>query len=127
MIILYYRSSHSSSRKAEKWFMKQEINIHKKRIEYISKKELIHVLCMSNRGFQDILKQTNISTPHVQNMLQKVSLMSFNESIDFILMHPELLKVPIIVDDCKLIVGYNAEIIRTFIPRKRRAFQSDRF
>lgn len=127
MINLYYGVSNSSSRKSVKWFSEQKIDINKKRIDYISRRELIHILSLSNNGFQDILKKSHITTPYIRSMIQQIVLMSFNESIDFILNHPEILKVPIIVDETKLIIGYNSETIRTFIPRECRAFQHDRF
>lgn len=127
MISLYYGASNGSSRKSVKWFSEQKIFINKKRIDYISKKELVHVLSLSNNGFQDILKKSHITTPHIRNMIQKIALMSFNESVDFILNHPEVLRIPIMVDETKLIIGYNSETIRIFIPKNRRNFHFDSF
>jgi len=46
--------------------------------------------------------------------------MTISELIQFVLQNPSVLKRPIIIDDHRLQVGYNAEEIRTFIPRARR-------
>lgn len=46
--------------------------------------------------------------------------MTVSQLIDFIRKNPSVLRRPIIVDDHRVQVGYNAEEIRTFIPRARR-------
>ena len=46
--------------------------------------------------------------------------LTVSELIDFVMANPSVLKRPIIIDDHRLQVGYNAEEIRTFIPRALR-------
>lgn len=43
--------------------------------------------------------------------------MSLNELMRFIKDNPTVLKRPIMIDDRRFQVGYNAEEIRSFIPR----------
>ena len=49
--------------------------------------------------------------------------MSINELIHFIQENPSILKRPIIIDERRFQVGYNAEEIRAFIPRELRRLQ----
>ena len=49
--------------------------------------------------------------------------MSINELIRFIQDNPSVLKRPIIIDERRFQVGYNAEEIRAFIPRELRNLQ----
>lgn len=46
--------------------------------------------------------------------------MTFNDSIEYILKNPDVLKSPIILAKKKLLVGYDSEKIRMFIPQKKR-------
>lgn len=48
--------------------------------------------------------------------------MDFNDTVDFLLNHTELLKTPILIDKNKLMIGFNAEEIRKFIPKNRRKY-----
>ena len=52
--------------------------------------------------------------------MKEIKNMKFNDSINFILGHTEVLKTPIIIDDHKLMTGFNPEEIRKFIPQSYR-------
>lgn len=54
--------------------------------------------------------------------MEKMDKMDFNDTVDFILKHTELLKTPILIDKNKLMIGFNAEDIRKFIPKNRRKY-----
>lgn len=79
MIVLYYNRSNGSCRKAIRWFRERGIFILEKRIEYISKSDLMEALTLSNNGFQDLLKNRNITTPSLENKIQEILSLSFNE------------------------------------------------
>ncbi len=46
--------------------------------------------------------------------------MKISELIDFVLKNPSVLKRPIIVDDRRVVVGYNEEEITVFLPRLKK-------
>ena len=112
--------NNESCRKAINWFDEQEIKISRKNIKDISRADLINALSLSSNGFLDLLKNVNQSKTSIQFMIQKLLTLSFDEGIDFLLEYPELLKVPLILDNHKLIIGYNVDEIRTFIPKQYR-------
>lgn len=127
MIVLYYNTSSGSCREAIRWFRERGIFISEKRIEYISKSDLMEALTLSNNGFQDLLKNRNITTPSLENKIQEILSLSFDEGVDCILRYPEVLKVPLIVGENKLVLGYNSEEIRVFIPKKHRIQKLSRY
>lgn len=120
MIVLYYNLSSSSCIRALDWFRSHGIEIHKERINNISRESLIQALTLTENGFSDLLKNKGNNQGKVQCMISDVQSMTFNEGISFILRHPELLKVPLTISENKLAVGYNAENLRVFISKKYR-------
>jgi regulatory protein spx len=120
MIVCYYNISNSSCRKAVRWFRDRNIPIKEKKIEFITRSDLLTALSLSDHGFLELLKNPNMSAPELKNNINKVLSMSFNESMEFVLRHPEVLRVPLILDENKLVLGYNNEDIRVFIPNKQR-------
>lgn len=122
MTTLYYTSSNSSCRKSIQWFKEHDIKVREKNVKYISKKELIQILALSKNGFVDILKCPSRSEYLIQAMIEEVLNMSFQGALDFVLKHTEILKTPLILNEDSLIIGYNVEEIRTFIPKENRKF-----
>lgn len=120
MITLYYSASNPSCRLAEQWFRKHKIEIKRKRIDLISKEELIHVLSLSDSGFINILKHERNTRKEYENQKKLVLNMNFNDALDYILAHKTMLMSPIVCDENKLLIGYNSDKIREFIPRDYR-------
>ncbi|MDC0826963.1 ArsC/Spx/MgsR family protein [Lactococcus petauri] len=101
--VLYYTLGNGACRKALQWVNDHEIEIRPKEIHYISKTDLTHALSFSETGFYELLKQLNQCEPSVEKAIYNVFEMSSNDSIIFILEHPEVLKAPLIVDAKKLL------------------------
>lgn len=123
MIIIYYSISNNSSKNALKWFKNKKIDVLQKRVEQISRKDLLHALTLSDNGISELLKQSIKASEHSQTLIQKILSLSFEESVELILKHPEVLKLPLIIGEKKINVGYNTENIRTFIPKKHRSLE----
>ncbi|SFL62206.1 ArsC/Spx/MgsR family protein [Lactococcus garvieae] len=123
-IVLYYRTNNSSSQHALEWFRAQKIKVASKQIRKITPKNLTLALKLSTNGFLDILKGKNKSK-HYEQLLGKVESMTFSESIEYLINHPDLIRTPIILDvkKEKLLIGYNSEEIRQFIPSDYRKWQ----
>ena len=78
-------------------------------------------MCIRDRnGTDDIIsKRSKI----IKENKIDIDEMSINELIHFIQKNPSILKRPIIIDERRFQVGYNAEEIRAFIPRELRRLQ----
>lgn len=120
MIRLYYDLRNSSSIKAIEWFKSMNIEISIKKIQTIPREELLHALYLSDHGFIDVLKGKGKDGSNIEKLKTEVLKMNFSHALDFVLVHTELLKVPIILDENKLMIGFNSEEIRQFILRTHR-------
>src|SRR5574344_951199 len=119
MIKIYYSPSCSSCRKVKKWFDDQKIPYTSKDIfsHDLSVTDLKEVISKCENGTDDIISPRS---KIVQDNHIDFDSMTISQLIDFIRKNPSVLRRPIIVDDHRVQVGYNAEEIRTFIPRARR-------
>jgi len=119
VVRIYTVPSCSSCRKVKQWFFDQNIPFVEKNIlaRPISDNEIKDMLLLSENGTDDIIsKRSN----HIKKDNVDVDSMKLNELIEYIKANPTILKRPIIVDDTKMVVGYNPDEISTFIPQARR-------
>lgn len=125
MIILYYGVSSRMSRQAIAWLSDYEIEVKQKRIEQISRKDLKHILLLSENGFQDILKSARGDGTRIHAVREQLNFLSFEKALDCLMEHQDILRVPIIFDERRIVIGYNSESIRTFITKEYR--KSERY
>lgn len=123
MIKIYSSPSCSSCRKVKAWFIQEkipfvEINILK---DKLTENDLKEMLEKSLDGTDEI-----ISTRSKIFKEQKIDVdkMSIKELLSFIQENPTVLKRPIIVDDTKIQVGYNADEIEIFEKEKRNILKA---
>jgi regulatory protein spx len=119
LIKIYTSPSCSSCRKVKKWFEIQKIPYEERNIfsATLNENELKQMLEKTENGTEDIIS-TRSKIIKEQNL--DVESMTIKELISFIRENPSVLKRPIMVDDRRILVGYNEEEIRTFIPMHRR-------
>jgi len=124
VIKVYSCGSCGSCGKAVLWFKKYGLKVERINIRQISKEDLVRALYLQNEGMDSIVKRAVKSTGLVRNARLDLMEMRFNEGIDFLQNHPEILQTPIIIEGEKCLVGYNEEEIRQFLPRasRRRMF-----
>lgn len=119
MIRIYTAPSCASCRKVKLWLKEHNIPYVEKNIfsTLLRETELKELLERSENGTDDIISKRSkiIREEHVD-----IDNMSINHLIKFIQQHPSILKRPIMIDERRFQVGYNAEEIRAFIPRELR-------
>ncbi len=120
MITLYYGTSDISSKRAKRWFEETGIEVQMKKIKEMSKEDLSQILFLSEKGFSDVLKNNIRSNTRDKELLRKYKELNFNEALVFLLEHLELLRLPLAFDDCRLMIGFNDDEIRQFIPQSYR-------
>jgi regulatory protein spx len=120
MVILYYSRSSKTSRQSIAWFEGLGIKFKGKRIENITKQDLVHILSLSEDGFPDLLKRATGRRLHINEVKNYINSSSFNDAVDYLLENTDVIKVPIIFDEHKLVIGYNTESIRVFVTREHR-------
>lgn len=112
MVTLYYKKYHASSKQALRWFREKNIEICAKEIQSLSRQDLFTLLRLSS-GFEEVLKKTFFINRASYEQFEK---MTFDAALDFLLQHTDLFRLPIILDENKFLVGYNADEIKSFLP-----------
>lgn len=119
LIRIYTAPSCASCRKVKSWLKENNIPYIEKNIfsTLLRTDELKELLIRSENGTDDIIsKRSKIIKENKVNIEE----LSVNQLIKFIQDNPSILKRPIIIDERRFQVGYNAEEIRAFIPRELR-------
>ena len=105
------------------WFEKYNLDIHRERISGITRKDLVQLLQFSDGGLESIIKRSGKNKREVRKALKRIEDFSFSEAIDFILLHPYVLRTPVIIDRHNNLIGYNENEIRKFLPKEYRRQQ----
>lgn len=120
MIKVYYRSSCSSTQRTFRWFEEHSIPIEKRRISKITSQELVKILSLTDLGLEDVLKRSSRHRSVYTNFMNGEAECSFRESVMFLQKNTDLLQTPIIVKENKLLIGFNNDEIRQFLPQEYR-------
>ncbi|MBQ7249790.1 MAG: transcriptional regulator Spx [Bacilli bacterium] len=119
MLKVLVSPSCSSCRKVKKWL--DENHIPYRAIDIFSDQltydDVLEAIVKSENGTEDIVSTRSKVFQEGNVDLEELSVSEF---IRFVLANPSVLKRPIIIDDHRLQVGYNAEEISTFLPMARR-------
>ncbi|PGM53292.1 transcriptional regulator SpxA [Bacillus sp. AFS053548] len=121
MVHLYVTSSCTSCRKAKAWLEKHDIDYSVKNImnESLTLDEIKSILRMTETGTEEIISKKSKTFQELNINIESLPL---NELYKLIINNPKMLRLPIILDEKRLQVGYNEEEIRSFLPRKLRTF-----
>ncbi|QPS70264.1 ArsC/Spx/MgsR family protein [Lactococcus garvieae] len=128
MVKIYYTLANASSKKALQWLKKQKLDYEKinwSSTTKMTQSEFFKILSLTERGTTDILAQKSLAYSHLAPFMNELTLV---ELLGWVNSNKSLLRLPLIIDDSHLQVGYNEENIRQFIPQNRRKikkFESD--
>ncbi|MFJ8265053.1 transcriptional regulator SpxA [Peribacillus asahii] len=122
MVTLYTSTSCTSCRKAKAWLEEHEIAYIERNIfsEPLTIDEIKEIFRMTEDGIDEIISTRSKAFEKLNINIESLSL---QELYKIIKENQGLLKRPIILDEKRLQVGYNEDEIRSFLPRKVRAFQ----
>ncbi|WP_035051825.1 transcriptional regulator Spx [Carnobacterium pleistocenium] len=122
MITLYSSASCTSCRKAKSWLEEHDIPFTEKNVftEKISDQELKSILQLTENGTNEIISQRSQA---FRDLKINIDDMPLGRVLKLIQQHPGIIRRPILVDDKRLLVGYNEEDIRCFLPRDIRKLE----
>lgn len=122
MITLYSSASCTSCRKARSWLEEHDIPFTEKNVftEKITDEELKSILQLTENGTKEIISQRSQAFRELNIDIEDMPLGSV---LKLIQKHPGIMRRPILVDDKRLLVGYNEEDIRCFLPREIRKLE----
>lgn len=119
LVTIFTTPSCSSCRKAKKWLKEHNISYSEKNLFNIkiTDNDIKSILEKTENGFEDII---STRSKIIKEQDINIDDMKIKELVDFIKVHPNILRRPIILDDKRLQIGYNDEEIRCFLPRDYR-------
>lgn len=125
MINLYITPSCTSCRKAKAWLDEHHLPYVEKNIiaTPLSIDELKSILRLTEEGTEEIISYRSHA---YQNLTVDIEELSLEKLLDLIHKNPELIRRPILTDERRIQVGYNADEIRCFLPRDVRKLEFQR-
>lgn len=122
MITLYSSASCTSCRKARSWLEEHDIPFTEKNVftEKITDQELKSILQLTENGTIELISQRSQAFKELNIDIDDMPL---GKVLNLIQQHPGIMRRPILVDDKRLLVGYNEEDIRCFLPRDIRKLE----
>ncbi|MGF7532602.1 Spx/MgsR family RNA polymerase-binding regulatory protein [Bacillus mexicanus] len=121
-IIFYSYPSCTSCRKTKHWLKAHQVNFNERHLfrETPTVEELKYILSLTTEGIDEILA-TRSQT--FKNLNLNIEEMTVNEVLELLVEKPKLLRRPIIVDNKKLVIGYNpGELLK--LSKKKTVHQS---
>lgn len=119
MIKVYTSPSCTSCRKARAWLQANQHEFEEKNIfaEPLTESEIKKILAATEGGVQDIISTRS-------KIYEKLGI-DFNEltlkqMIVLFKEYPSLLRRPILIDEKRILIGFNEDEIRSFVPREIR-------
>lgn len=122
MIQLYVTPSCLSCRKARAWLEENGIDFEEHNLFSAppSVQELKMMLHLTEEGTSEII---SVRSKAFQELGIDLDDLSVTELLELIQGNPGLLRRPIIFDAKRLVIGYNEDEIRSFLPREVRKVQ----
>ncbi|MDR4435707.1 transcriptional regulator MgsR [Bacillus tequilensis] len=121
-IIFYSYPSCTSCRKTKHWLKAHQIEFNERHLfrETPTVEELKYILSLTTEGIDEILA-TRSQT--FKNLNLNIEEMTVNEVLELLVDKPKLLRRPILVDNKKLVIGYNpGELLK--LSKKKTVHQS---
>ncbi|ADP33071.1 transcriptional regulator Spx [Bacillus atrophaeus] len=121
-LTFYSYPSCTSCRKTKHWLKAHQIDFNERHLfrETPTMEELKYILSLTTEGIDEILA-TRSQTFKELNL--NIEEMTVNEVLDLLIEKPKLLRRPILVDNRKLVIGYNpGELLK--LTKKKTVHQS---
>ncbi|MGY2645698.1 transcriptional regulator MgsR [Bacillus inaquosorum] len=121
-LIFYSYPSCTSCRKTKHWLKAHQIEFNERHLfrETPTVEELKYILSLTTEGIDEILA-TRSQT--FKNLNLNIEEMTVNEVLELLVEKPKLLRRPILVDNKKLVIGYNpGELLK--LSKKKTIHQS---
>lgn len=120
MIEVYYLSNTSSGRTAMKWLENNNLPFIDRKITKknpIETHEIKKILSRTDNGFDDLI---NTRTKKFKALEINEDECSTEYLIAVLVKNPSMIKLPIIIDEKKIVIGFNEREIRCFLSKEDR-------
>lgn len=106
MIDIYYRNGCTSSREDLEYFERYSIAYHTYQVKQMIREKIYRALYLTNNRFEDLIKHNG----NEQNVYHKKVLnnMTVSSAINYLQLHTEMIKTPIVISKNQILVGLNS-------------------
>lgn len=122
MMKIFTMPSSTGSRRAMKWMKEHGVPFREQRLDHdpLSLAELKQILLLTNDGTDDIISTRSLAYKALEAQGVNIEDMTITELCEVIADNPRMLRYPIIYSGNKLMVGFDEDRVRVFLPRMKR-------
>lgn len=122
MMKIFTMPSSTGSRRAIQWMKDHGVEFTEQRLdqEPLTFTQLKGILLLTDDGTDDIISTRSLTYQALVKKGVKIDDMTITELRDLIEQNPRMLRYPIIVDQHKLMVGFDEDRVKVFLPRMQR-------
>ena len=117
MVHIYTKTGCNSSLKALKWLQFFQIPHQHRSLAQMTEEDFYQILSLTEGGIEDILIKSKLKESQATLNIEELKI---QDVLELMHTHPKCFKSPIIVDPLKLLIGWNGETIRQFLPKAYR-------
>ncbi|ASZ06740.1 transcriptional regulator Spx [Enterococcus thailandicus] len=122
MIKVYTSPSCTSCRKARAWLQTNQLEFEEKNIfvDPLLEEEIKEILAATEGGVEDII---STRSKIYEKLCLDFNELTLKQMIVLFKEYPSLIRRPILIDDKRILIGFNEDEIRSFVPRKIRCVE----
>ena len=122
MIKVYTSPSCTSCRKARAWLQTNQLEFEEKNIfvDPLLEEEIKEILAATEGGVVDII---STRSKIYEKLCLDFNELTLKQMIVLFKEYPSLIRRPILIDENRILIGFNEDEIRSFVPRKIRCVE----
>lgn len=122
MIKVYTSPSCTSCRKARAWLQTNQLEFEEKNIfvNPLLEEEIKEILAATEGGVEDII---STRSKIYEKLCLDFNELTLKQMIVLFKEYPSLIRRPILIDEKRILIGFNEDEIRSFVPRKIRCVE----
>lgn len=122
MIKVYTSPSCTSCRKARAWLQTNQLEFEEKNIfvDPLLEEEIKEILAATEGGVEDVI---STRSKIYEKLCLDFNELTLKQMIVLFKEYPSLIRRPILIDEKRILIGFNEDEIRSFVPREIRCVE----
>ncbi|MBO0432733.1 Spx/MgsR family RNA polymerase-binding regulatory protein [Enterococcus sp. DIV0660C] len=122
MIKVYTSPSCTSCRKARAWLQTNQLEFEEKNIfvDPLLEEEIKEILAATEGGVEDVI---STRSKIYEKLCLDFNELTLKQMIVLFKEYPSLIRRPILIDEKRILIGFNEDEIRSFVPRETRCVE----
>lgn len=122
MIKVYTSPSCTSCRKARAWLQTNQLEFEEKNIfvDPLLEEEIKEILAATEGGVEDVI---STRSKIYEKLCLDFNELTLKQMIVLFKEYPSLIRRPILIDEKRILIGFNEDEIRSFVPSETRCVE----